>query len=557
MCLCMCPEGMICLFPARVPSRDRKIALHCAYRVGATTLLSGTQKEKGADGRMGNNDCLGTSNRISSDDEERDGRLIRTPAPLLIALGIAFLSMWPDTIGHASGLATSADLVAGVSNARVFFLFGLTANALFSSIFPRWNKRTNNTVVMVMACLSFIVTWCFSFPESVPFFHSDIVCMFCLTCIGFGYGWVIIRLLSQLAQEACFSTVIIASAAGLLLKTLLVSLLSNYLPPIVQTAIGIVSPLVALLMVYLSQRVLDDNDRTIDLAELPKLQHAERRVMFIALLAVAPLRAMVRILSNMGFWGSEYLAHNIVSGMDFVAVVCLIAIFSWLTLIREQNGDIITRLLAPFLVILGCFFFLDPSVSQLLDLEKGADYILNVFVELFSCILHWAIIVLAIRQLEIHPYRVAGISYIVYGISSVVFALILQNTSGIDNTLIILGMFFFLFALLLIFRAETPIGLRSTNMPRPQIASGMLGTKIPTRSVDEIEHVEELAEGAGLTPRETEIFILLAQGRSRTYIQNELFLAEGTVKTHTSRIYRKLGINSKQDLITLVRGDES
>ena len=66
-----------------------------------------------------------------------------------------------------------------------------------------------------------------------------------------------------------------------------------------------------------------------------------------------------------------------------------------------------------------------------------------------------------------------------------------------------------------------------------------------------------IAESYGLSPRETEVFVLLAQGRNRTYIQNTLFLAEGTVKTHTSRIYQKLGVSNRQDMITLVQEFDS
>ena len=57
-----------------------------------------------------------------------------------------------------------------------------------------------------------------------------------------------------------------------------------------------------------------------------------------------------------------------------------------------------------------------------------------------------------------------------------------------------------------------------------------------------------------LSPRETEIFILLAQGRTRTLIQEELVLAENTVKTHVAHIYGKLGVNNRQDMMDLVLG---
>jgi DNA-binding NarL/FixJ family response regulator len=66
-------------------------------------------------------------------------------------------------------------------------------------------------------------------------------------------------------------------------------------------------------------------------------------------------------------------------------------------------------------------------------------------------------------------------------------------------------------------------------------------------------HYLALASSCNLSPRETDVFLLLAQGRSRTYIQSELYLAGGTVKTHTTRIYRKLGVQNRQELITLTQ----
>lgn len=62
---------------------------------------------------------------------------------------------------------------------------------------------------------------------------------------------------------------------------------------------------------------------------------------------------------------------------------------------------------------------------------------------------------------------------------------------------------------------------------------------------------ESICEECGLTPREREVFVLLAKGRNAEHIGKELFISSHTVKTHTSRIYRKLSINSQQELIDI------
>ena len=58
---------------------------------------------------------------------------------------------------------------------------------------------------------------------------------------------------------------------------------------------------------------------------------------------------------------------------------------------------------------------------------------------------------------------------------------------------------------------------------------------------------------AGLTPRETEVLALLAQGRSIPYIRDELIISRETAATHAKHIYAKLGVHSRQELIDLVR----
>ena len=56
----------------------------------------------------------------------------------------------------------------------------------------------------------------------------------------------------------------------------------------------------------------------------------------------------------------------------------------------------------------------------------------------------------------------------------------------------------------------------------------------------------------GLSERETEVALLLAQGRSRPYIREKLFISKNTVATHIKHIYGKMGIHSREELIDAV-----
>ena len=66
------------------------------------------------------------------------------------------------------------------------------------------------------------------------------------------------------------------------------------------------------------------------------------------------------------------------------------------------------------------------------------------------------------------------------------------------------------------------------------------------------ERCRALADEYGLTPRELEVFQMLARGRDRAYIQEQLVVSRNTVKAHVKHIYAKFDIHSHQDLIDLV-----
>ena len=51
-----------------------------------------------------------------------------------------------------------------------------------------------------------------------------------------------------------------------------------------------------------------------------------------------------------------------------------------------------------------------------------------------------------------------------------------------------------------------------------------------------------------LTAREREVALLAAAGRSSRDIANRLYLSARTVETHLARVYRKLGITSREEL---------
>lgn len=58
---------------------------------------------------------------------------------------------------------------------------------------------------------------------------------------------------------------------------------------------------------------------------------------------------------------------------------------------------------------------------------------------------------------------------------------------------------------------------------------------------------------AGLTPREHEILGLIAQGLSNREIGAKLFVSENTVKTHSARVFEKMGVGRRTQAVQVGR----
>lgn len=66
-----------------------------------------------------------------------------------------------------------------------------------------------------------------------------------------------------------------------------------------------------------------------------------------------------------------------------------------------------------------------------------------------------------------------------------------------------------------------------------------------------------IASEYGLSPREREVFEVLAQGYTSAFAADETGITHGTVKAHVAHIYRKLDIHNRDELLKLVEDREA
>jgi NarL family two-component system response regulator LiaR len=90
------------------------------------------------------------------------------------------------------------------------------------------------------------------------------------------------------------------------------------------------------------------------------------------------------------------------------------------------------------------------------------------------------------------------------------------------------------------------LGLRLTK-PKTQVVIKHVPVPATVPFVPDDRRREDL----GITPRELDILELIAEGLSNREIAEKLFVSENTVKTHSSRVFSKLGARRRTQAVQL------
>lgn len=222
---------------------------------------------------------------------------------------------------------------------------------------------------------------------------------------------------------------------------------------------------------------------------------------------------------------------------------CLLApIAYWImqkTFRSKKTTDIARIYILLVSVALMALFIVAPQLSSF---EGGLLYGLAQL----SAAIAFDTIILLLMEGSRQPLWISLAAISVY--SFVVFAVIVCVFNGysLDIFSVVAGIaYFLLLAAVVLASIKEPSELKTTDAD---------ATSTHQAQSDALRGAcDRLSQRFGLTQRENEVLYLLASGRSRSFIEEELVISSGTAKTHIGNIYKKMDIHSKQDLISLAR----
>lgn len=454
-------------------------------------------------------------------------------------MGWGLLAAWADLFGHSAGLAQSYSGLVGLGNMRVYWLAGLLALAVAMAACPRAFERAKRILFFCMPLAAAFGTMAFAVAPQQTFFQPEAIALLGIIVAGAGYTWFTCLFCGILAETQSMSCAVGSIVASLVLKTVLVQVFTGALSEAAQVGLAIVLPFAIAALAGAGERGPRTRIEHDEWKPAPGASASYRYVapqIVVAVLAVAT----TRVLTPLGFFGDplNQFAGVMPAAIGTVCVAAVLVGLAYFVLIKRVKAHLNRRFMPAFLVMVIAFF-----VSVLATSSQGVmAAVSEVFITSVEALAHavfWTLAVTAIRLKGASPFRVVGLSTGFYDAVSIVWVACFFSLGVVSNAVILLvALVLVMLVIWLIDRGE--------------------GEQLPATPPElVVDRRSEMAERAGLSPRETEVFMMLAQGRSRAFISEELVLSEGTVKTHISHIYTKLNVHGRQEMFDLLLAEDS
>lgn len=482
-------------------------------------------------------------------------------AAACVAAGWGLLAVWADLYGHMPAFAIPYSELAPFGNMRIFWLTGLLAMSCIMVAFPQRVKQHAGALQFAAPFIASFSTLAFaaSFQQSV--LPPQALALTGIVASGAFYTWFACSFCLVIARTTSLRAAIATVAGSLIIKIFVFHALSLLASDSAATVVAIALPFVVAALLKAAESLgrknaEQPNAALADSAEAHAANVTAQKGPWagiisptsegdwpfpqVAIAAVA--LATMRAITPLGFFGDPLnLFTNIpVSLLGALGVCVITGALSAILFANKRLGEKSADFLPGFLVLIFAFF----ASAGISPSNAVTAAILEMFItaaEAFGHVLFWSILVVFIRRGGVATYRFLGCATGIYNVISLIWITFFFDL-GIANNAVILCVVFAILTLV-VWLADR------RGVQQPQQAAADAGSEL-------VDRREELANRYALSPREREVFMMLAQGRSRAHISNALVLSEGTVKTHISHIYAKLGVSNKQEMLDLLLANE-
>lgn len=455
------------------------------------------------------------------------GRFIEMPFAFT---GMGIFRAWTETVYSNGSISFPAQQDTGFDfaifnllNAAVLLALALSSSKIAPLYGKRWASWTAASCMILSASMNFLsiyqpgLSWLLGMPAAV------------LGAIGIS---LILLLWSELFGCLNPFRVTLYFSGGIVVGALILWLFKGLALPWLWVCTCAV-PLLSLFCLKRAYALLPDNER-------PHATWGERTFPW------KPIAVVALYSFSYGMCESVFVGDlGIHSGVGCVAAAAFV--YGYVCLKRDLfHLSIVCRIACPLMLL---------SLAPL-----GAVLPWGASVSGFCALCGYTLMLIAVMVvLSNLTYQYGFNAVWLFGIERA--ARLLSVQSGLTVTAVFSGsthgylLFCVLVALMIIVATLLFLSERHLATPWGTVLRTLEGKSYESRSRIGAK-CNELGELYGLTDRESEILLLLVQGKKQGQIAGELYIAGSTVKTHIKHIYQKLDVHSRKDLAQLVGVDE-
>lgn len=481
------------------------------------------------------------------------GKPIQDTAITLCAC-VAFIacSVWFYLVGYSSSFEGSAKiLILGISPERMLFFLAVITAGVLMALLRRRVQRNSNLISAIVYTLLLMGTLVFGLAGYQVLVNATVLACITTVLMGFGYGWTLTILWLMLVRFDSLWRIAVVVVGSSALALLILAAIHYFTDDAAQVILSVLMVLLLIACILVLQRKLAvwgaSKEKMVQAAaqpsvvpvaqgEYPSLNN-EQRYHLLQLMAMCIIVIALRDTNSGGLWGGVRGDLQIVDLAAFAPTLATAALFLAVSLFMfrfHTRSERNQRLQLPYLLLVALFLAL-----SLLQTNFGSTLSYTVFssaTEYISLAIFSFTIASTARRLPYPPLLTIGAAVAFNHLIALVWMVFFEDIGLMAS--FVFSCLCYLLVLLMAFMGWKGIikGANTTSESNDIYASLL-------------HRCKELADDKGLTQRETEVLILLAQGRSMPFIQSELHLSEGTVKTHVKHIYAKLDIHTKQELL--------
>ncbi len=444
-------------------------------------------------------------------------------------IGICVPHIWIYCVAHRGGLDFGGIIVA------VPLYTALSLFMLFVMLLARKGKASNlaTKIDWPLAAMQAAATLPLVIPMPVAGATGTVISA---AVAGVGIAWMYLQwapFYAHLDIRNAIAYIFCAMAAGSLLK-IPIDLMSEIPAAITLMLLPFLSTMLA--------RRAKDHQPSVDCA--PKLFYEENptSIPWKILLGVAVYSLIIGMIQGMPIQAAPTPLPLLTATHHGAEVVVALVVLWW---VFAKGGLLrFSSLWRTILLFTATGLFFLPVIGP-----QWAGWAL-VFVSIAQTLvvmLFWTMLADVAHHSQTSPYVIFGSGWIAY---SLPFAL--GKIGGQIESFHTMGSSVLIFLAYLLTLAAV-FALNEGNFSQRRIFADLDAPRSEQTMFASIdENCQILGSANGLSAREIEVLQLLSKGRSKSYIAENLFISENTVRSHSKHIYAKLNVHSKQDILDLI-----